>query len=115
MPFKLNRRILLGALAVGLVPVAAASTAIAASSRSAKVTLSEFKVAPSPKSTTAGKVTFTVKNSGSDQHEMVVIKTSTAASKLKVSNGRVSDKGSVGEVEDLGAGKSKKLTLNLKK
>jgi uncharacterized cupredoxin-like copper-binding protein len=50
------------------------------------------------------------------EHEMVVIKTSTAASKLKVgSNNRVSEKGSVGEVEDLASGKSKKLTLNLKK
>jgi len=51
---------------------------------------------------------------GSGEHELVVIKTSTKASKLKVSGGKASEKGTVGEVE-LGKGKSKNLTLNLKK
>ena len=63
----------------------------------------------------AGKVTFTVKNKGDMEHEMVVIKTSTPASKLKVSGNRASEKGSVGELEDIAGGKSKKLTLTLKK
>ena len=103
------------AFAAIIVAVALASTSDAAS-KSSKVTLSEFKISASPKTASAGKVTFNVKNSGDMEHEMVVIKTSTAASKLKVgSNNRVSEKGSVGEVEDLAGGKSKKLTLNLKK
>jgi uncharacterized cupredoxin-like copper-binding protein len=114
-----HRRVgLLGLVAVFAAVIAAvalASTSSAAS-KSTTVTLSEFKISPSPKSASAGKVTFNVKNSGDMEHEMVVIKTSTAASKLKVgSNNRVSEKGSVGEVEDLASGKSKKLTLNLKK
>ena|ERR1700754_4776567 len=118
MPSISHRRVLLlGALAVlgaAVVAVLLASTSSAAS-KSSTVTLSEFKVSPSPKSVSHGKVTFTVKNKGDMGHEMAVIKTNTAASKLHVSGGRASEKGSVGEVEDIGPGKSKKLSLNLKK
>jgi uncharacterized cupredoxin-like copper-binding protein len=106
---------LVAAFAAIIVAVALASTSSAAS-KSSKVTLSEFKISASPKTASAGKVTFNVKNTGDMEHEMIIIKTSTAASKLKVAgNNRVSEKGSVGEVEDLAAGKTKKLTLNLKK
>jgi uncharacterized cupredoxin-like copper-binding protein len=78
------------------------------------VTLREFKVSPSPKSVTHGKVTFSVKNAGKMEHELFVIKTSKSASKLPLSGSGASDKGAVGEVEDIASGKSKKLTLNLK-
>jgi uncharacterized cupredoxin-like copper-binding protein len=105
---------LIAVLAAVIVAVALASTSNAAS-KSSKVTLSEFKISPSPKSVSAGKITFTVKNAGDMTHEMAVIKTTTAASKLPVSGKSASEKGKVGEAEDIGAGKSKKLTLNLKK
>lgn len=79
------------------------------------VKLSDFKVAPSKKSVAHGRVTFRVKNSADMEHELVVIKTSRKAASLPTSSsGKASEKGSVGEVE-LGAGKSKSLTLNLKK
>src|SRR5215510_4772071 len=79
-----------------------------------KATLTDGHIAVGPKSAAHGKVTFSVKNSGSVEHELVVIKTSTKASKLKVSGGKASEKGSVGEVE-LDKGKSKNLTLTLAK
>jgi uncharacterized cupredoxin-like copper-binding protein len=79
-----------------------------------KATLTDGHIAISAKSASHGKVTFAVKNSGSVEHELVVIKTSAKASKLKVSGGKASEKGSVGEVE-LDKGKSKNLTLNLSK
>jgi uncharacterized cupredoxin-like copper-binding protein len=101
-------------LAAVIAAVALASTSSAAS-KSTKVTLSEFKVSPSPKRLTHGKVTFTAENTGSMEHYLIVIKTSTAASKLKVSNHRASEKGRVGKVDDIAAGTSKKVTLNLKK
>jgi uncharacterized cupredoxin-like copper-binding protein len=113
MEVKTHRRVLLGAFAVVAVSAGVGSQALAASS--VKVTLDEFKVAPSPKSASAGKVTFSVKNSGDDEHELVVIKTTTPASKLKVSGGRASTKGQVAEVEDIASGKTKKLTATLKK
>jgi uncharacterized cupredoxin-like copper-binding protein len=95
-------------LAVALLPGGAADAAT-----SLNVKLSDFKVTPAKKSVGHGKVTFRVKNSASMEHELVVIKTSKKASQL-ASGGKASEKGSVGEVE-LGAHKSKNLTLNLKK
>ena len=56
-----------------------------------------------------------MKNAGADEHELLVIKTSSAASKLKVSGGRASTKGQVGKVTGIAGGKTKKLTLTLKK
>jgi uncharacterized cupredoxin-like copper-binding protein len=105
---------LLAALAAVIAAIAVATNSDAAS-KSATVTVSEFKVSPSPKSVSAGKVSFTVRNKGDMEHELVVIRTSTSASKLKVSGNRASDKGAVGEIEDIAAGKSKKHTFNLKK
>jgi uncharacterized cupredoxin-like copper-binding protein len=115
MPYTTHRRVLLlGALlAAALVAALLVSTAHAGS-RSTTVTLREFKVSPSPKSVSHGKVTFTVSNKGDMEHELVVIKTSKSASKLPVSGNRASEKGAVGEVQDIAGGKSKKLTLNLK-
>src|SRR5262245_9260879 len=83
MPLFSLRRVALAATAVSLVP---AATALAGGTD--KVTIDEFSVKASPKSITAGKVKFSVKNAGDDEHELVIVKTNTAASKLKVSNGR---------------------------
>jgi uncharacterized cupredoxin-like copper-binding protein len=105
---------LIALFAAILVAVAIASTSDAAS-KSSKVTLSEFKISASPKSVSAGKVTFTVSNQGHMTHEMAVIRTTKAASKLPVSYNRASEKGKVGEAADIGAGKSKTLALTLKK
>ena len=109
MSFPIRTAAVCGALALCAVP------AVAAAASKPKATLSEFKIAVSSKSAGHGKVTFTVKNAGRFKHEMVVIKTSTKASKLKVSGNEASEKGAVGEVEDVAAGKSKKLTLTLAK
>jgi uncharacterized cupredoxin-like copper-binding protein len=118
MPFISHRRVgLLGIFAVlaAIIAAVAVATNSDAASKSSTVTLSEFKVTPSPKSASHGKITFTVKNSGDMTHELAVVKTTTSASKLPVSGNRASEKGKVGEAEDIAAGKSKKLTLNLKK
>jgi uncharacterized cupredoxin-like copper-binding protein len=110
-----HRRVgLLAALAAVIAAIALAPNSDAAS-KSTTVTVSEFKVSPSPKSVSAGKVSFNLKNKGHMEHELVVIKTGTSAAKLKVSGNRASDKGAVGEIEDIAAGKSKKHTFNLKK
>jgi uncharacterized cupredoxin-like copper-binding protein len=82
---------------------------------SLNVKLSEFKVTPAKKSVSHGKVTFVVKNAGDMTHELVVVKTSPKAAKLPVSGGRASETGSVGEIGNLPAGATKRLTLNLKK
>ena len=118
MPSISHRRVgLLGSLAVlaALIAAVVLATNSDAASKSTTVTLSEFKVSSSPKSVSAGKVSFNVKNKGDMEHELVVIKTTRSAAKLSVSGGRASEKGKVGEVEDIAGGHSKKLTLTLSK
>jgi uncharacterized cupredoxin-like copper-binding protein len=105
------------AAAAGAVALSAALLlpgAAADASSSLKVKLSDFKVTPASKSISHGKVTFRITNATSMEHELVVIKTSRKAAKLKIVDGEASEKGSVGEVE-LKGHKSKNLTLNLKK
>jgi uncharacterized cupredoxin-like copper-binding protein len=96
-----------GVLSAGLVAVADAAT-------SDTVRLTDFKVTPAKKAVPHGRVTFTVANAAGMEHELVVIRTNTKAAKLKVSGGKASEKGAVGEVE-LAGHKTKRLTLNLKK
>ncbi len=67
----------------------------------------------SPATVPAGKVTFTAKNTGTIKHEMVVLKTDTPYDQLTVTNGRVSEKDSVGEIGEFGAGKTASVTLDL--
>src|SRR4051794_14121661 len=111
MPSLLTPRRVLAAVAVAtLVP---AATALAGGT--SRVTMDEFSLKAGPKSRSAGKVTFSIKNAGDDEHELVVIKTRTAASKLKVSKGRASEKGKVAEADDIAGGRSRKLSVKLKK
>jgi uncharacterized cupredoxin-like copper-binding protein len=110
MPSLPYRRLVVGALAVSLVPVGSAFAG-----GTSKVTMDEFTLEASPRSVTAGKVTFDARNEGSDRHELVVLKTATAASKLPVVRGRASEKGRVGDTGVFAGGKAKKLTLTLRK
>ena len=66
----------------------------------------------SPSSVAAGPVTFTVKNTGTIKHEMVVLKTEGSTLTLN-SDGKVSEAKSVGEIGDIQPGKTETLTLKL--
>ena len=76
-----------------------------------KVSLHEYSVV-APKSVGHGKVTFVVTNKGMHEHEFVVVKTKKDGPKL-LKNGKADETGARGEVEDLGPGKTKRLTLTL--
>jgi len=70
----------------------------------------------SPASGTSGDITFTVKNTGTIDHEVVVLKTDTAFDQLKVGESepdKVDEATSVGEVGDpeLKPGESRSLTV----
>lgn len=80
------------------------------------VQASEMKFVLSAASAPAGKVTFDVKNVGTVKHEMVVIKTDTPAGDLPVTNGKVDESGSIGEVEsdELGPGQSVSKAFKMK-
>jgi uncharacterized cupredoxin-like copper-binding protein len=84
----------------------------AATSKTISVTAKEFTLTPSAPSTPAGKVTFAVRNAGSIPHEFVVIRTPKPAANL-LKGDEADEAGSVGEIGDLPAGATKKLTVKL--
>ena len=62
----------------------------------------------------AGAVTFTFKNTGNRQHEMIVLKTDESPDVLKVgADNKVSEDASVGEISETDAGKTVTKTLTL--
>ena len=68
----------------------------------------------SPASVPAGKVTFVVKNSGTIEHEMVVLKTDEAVDGLAVdAEGKVSEDTSIGEVPEFAADTTDSVTLDV--
>jgi uncharacterized cupredoxin-like copper-binding protein len=107
------RRLIAAVAALGsaalLIPAAASA------SGTVNVSLADFKVTPATSSTSAGRTTFVVKNGDAMAHELVVIKTRRKAGDLPMRGAQASEKGKVGEVEDVGGGQTKRLTLNLKK
>ena len=107
--------VLVAAALIGVVAVVPALGLAAPAGGTSKVTLREWVIAPKPAAATAGKVTFTVKNTGKTRHEFVVVRTNVPAGKLPVKNGRASEKGQKGEIGDLLPGATKKLTLTLPK
>lgn len=74
----------------------------------------QWPLAPTPATAVAGKVTFSVKNTGTIQHEMVVLKTHTPFDQLQVdAAGKVGEDASVGEVSEFAAGSTKSVQLDL--
>jgi uncharacterized cupredoxin-like copper-binding protein len=62
------------------------------------------------------KTTFVVQNAGKLEHEFVVIRTNKAAGQLAAAGAaEAPEKGAVGEIGSIPAGKTKKLVLALKK
>ena len=92
-------------------PSAVTSRAVAGG----KVTVdaSEYAFAPEALSAKPGKLEITLDNKGKIPHELVVLKTDEAPDALKVTSGRVSEDGSVGEVEEIDGGASKSATVDV--
>lgn len=78
------------------------------------VKATEFAFAPMDITAAAGKLEITLVNDGDAPHELVVLKTDAAADALQVSDGRVSEDDSVGEVEEVEGGETGTATLDLK-
>ncbi len=83
------------------------------------VELNEWKIIPNPDSAAAGTVEFTAKNTGSIEHEMVIVKTDLAPDALPTNDSgtRVdenSDKFEViGEISEFEAGKTETADFDL--
>jgi uncharacterized cupredoxin-like copper-binding protein len=75
----------------------------------------KYYLTVTPASVKAGPTKITFKNVGTKVHEVVVLKTDTAAGALKVgANHEVSEDASVGEDSETDPGKTKSTTINLK-
>lgn len=98
----------------GGVTVTTAGTGTAVAVDLGEKSDTEYFMTVTPDSVPAGAVTFTAKNTGKHEHEMVVLKTDEAADALTVTNDKVSEDASVGEVSETPAGKTGTLTVDLK-
>ena len=107
--------VLLAATAVAAVSIGVVAADAVTSKNAVSVSLNEFNVLPAVQGAPAGKVTFTVKNTGKAEHEFVVLKTLRAAGNLSSHGGEASETGNVGEIGSVKPGQQKKLTLTLKK
>jgi uncharacterized cupredoxin-like copper-binding protein len=91
-------------------------TADAVTSKSAvSVSVNEFNVLPAVQGAPAGKVTFTVKNTGKAKHEFVVVRTLLPAGSLLQKSGEANEAGNVGEIGSVTPGQTKSVALTLKK
>jgi uncharacterized cupredoxin-like copper-binding protein len=80
-------------------------------------TLHDYRIETSVESVPAGKVTFTIENTGATEHEMVVIQTDVAIADMAVEGHETNEEASgmnpIGEVEDVQPGESTTLVLTL--
>jgi uncharacterized cupredoxin-like copper-binding protein len=125
---RIKRAALVGLLAAGVV-AGGAGTSLAsgrstAAAKATPVTVvvtdesgadSPMTMTVTPSSVPAGKVKITLENQGTVIHEMVVLKTKKPFDQLPVgANHRTSEAKSVGEIADVGKGKTKSKTFKLK-
>jgi uncharacterized cupredoxin-like copper-binding protein len=103
--------LLCGILVAAAVPAAANASPKPATTVS--VTESEMIVTSSATQARAGKVTFVVRNTGTVEHELVIVR-SLGQGKLPVTKWKVDEtKIKVGEVPELAPGKIGRVTLAL--
>jgi uncharacterized cupredoxin-like copper-binding protein len=116
----MSRRVGIVAFALVVVTAAVGATTAGALTRGKVIQtkLNEYNVLTAKQSAPAGKVTFVVKNIGKIVHEFVVVKTDKPAGNLLGGDhgpNRADESGSVGEIEELKPGETKRLTVTLKK
>lgn len=105
---------LLTVLSVSLVTAAAAPAAPQAPAN-VGVVLSEWKLVTSLASIKAGKVTFLVKNDGTLDHELVVLRTDAHHHAIATKGGQAVEKDLVGEIANIAPGQSRGMTVSLKR
>jgi hypothetical protein len=108
---------LLGVLAFAVTGVAFAGCGDDGGAK-VNVTLGEFIVEPDPTSEDAGEIEFVGDNGGGETHELVVVRAANADELPTDADGAVDeaqlpDGALIGEIEDIEAGMSKSVTLDL--
>jgi N12 class adenine-specific DNA methylase len=113
----MKTRAAIAALALGLAFVVNACGG-GGSSADVKASLKEFSVTLDPREHKAGSISIDADNTGSIQHEFVVVKAKDAAALPLNADGSVDEDkiakaDQLGEMEDIAAGKSKSHTFKL--
>lgn len=85
----------------------------AAANPTLTVRMSEFAFDPKDAVAKAGSVTITAPNDGKVVHELVILKTSADPAHLPMDGDDVDESTNVGEIPDVQAGATKKVTLKL--
>ena len=119
LSFWLPAMVALVALLGALFVLAGCSTREGAKNPVVTVVANEWGFTPSTNSAKAGQITLEVVNQGRAAHEVVVLRADLAVDALLVeANGAKVNESAlgqqiVGEVEDIGSGQTKSVTLNL--
>lgn len=92
---------------------APAKRTLAAKDGKIVLTAKDFSFSSTDITAPAGKLTVSMENMGMAPHEFVVLKTSKAPGSLKVTNGRVAETDSVGEIAEIQGGKTGKHVFDL--
>jgi uncharacterized cupredoxin-like copper-binding protein len=91
-------------------------TSPAAGASTIDVKLREYSVQPKPEVGTEGRITFNVKNKGTEEHEFVVVRSDSEPGELPTADDGSVDEKKVdvaGEVEELKPGTSDSVKLDL--
>ncbi|HEX5139830.1 MAG TPA: cupredoxin domain-containing protein [Dehalococcoidia bacterium] len=100
-------------------PVPSQSGGNGANGTAVNVTEKDYSIAPSTKTAPSGKATFKINNQGPSTHEFVILKTDLPADQLPLNDSKTevdedaNGINEVDEVEDVGPGESKELTVDL--
>jgi uncharacterized cupredoxin-like copper-binding protein len=89
------------------------SPAPAVAGRSVTVDMRDFRFAPSSLTARAGKLTIKATNTGQQEHELVLVRTSAAPNAIPSKGGKASEAGSVGEISEQAPGASGTHTFKL--
>ena len=98
--------------ALAALLAAGAASAHPVGSASVNVTLDEMTISLSQTHVAPGKVTFVARNTGSVEHEFVVLRRAGSATP-HVTHYRASEKGWVGEIDGVKPGQTRQTTLTL--
>jgi uncharacterized cupredoxin-like copper-binding protein len=103
-------------LAVAVAGLACQQAPAAGPGGAITATFTDTNIQLSDTSVSNGKVTFTVKNSGSVMHSLVVLKTNLADDKIPASDANPSkadERGSLGATGQIAPGETKQFTFDL--
>ncbi len=104
----------IAAVTVAVVSVCVLTAGAVTKNRLVAVQVDAFSVFPAVQGAPIGKVKFVVTNTGTFEHEFVVVKTNKPAGNL-LKGKEANETGAAGEIDGVPAGQAKTVTLKLQR